>query len=151
MTKTSPGLHLYRGYVFEHLGATAGALDPVLTWRTRQAASHAEGRHLTTVRQNRCRHLLERTHATHGAVAAAMIAVAARSGADREVFESHRQAEFKHFRVGQARVGHVRLHDARAVEVRPGPRAASDRLIILVAVVTEGEVIHRALARRHHA
>ncbi len=33
---------------------------------------------------------------------------------------------------------------------RPGAGAAGDRLIILVPVVAEGEVVHRALRRRHH-
>jgi hypothetical protein len=39
----------------------------------------------------------------------------------------------------------MRLHTARAVVARPGAGAAGDRLVILIALVTESEVVHRAL------
>ncbi len=84
---------------------------------------------------------------------------AARAGADRVALQPHREAELEHLGVGQARVGHVGLHDAVPSKppTRPsasnaaGARAAGDRLVVLVARVAEGEVVHRALAGRHHA
>ena len=45
----------------------------------------------------------------------------------------------------------MRVHGAAAVPVRAGPGAAAERLVVLVAVVAEGEVVHRALARRGRA
>ena len=53
--------------------------------------------------------------------------------ADVEILEHHRIAEFQNFRIGQPRVGHVRVHGVGAVEAGPGRRAGADRLVILVA------------------
>ena len=63
----------------------------------------------------------------------------------------HREARLQHFRVGQPRIGHMGLHRARPVEIRAGPGAARDRLIILMRRVAEGEIVHRPLARRQRA
>ncbi len=43
------------------------------------------------------------------------------------------------------------LHHVGAVEAGAGPRAASDRLVVLVAVVAEREIVHGALRGREHA
>ena len=43
------------------------------------------------------------------------------------------------------------LHDRRAVKARPRAGAARDRLVVLVGLVAEGEVVHRALAGCHEA
>ena len=59
---------------------------------------------------------LEEAHAPHAAVAAVPASGAARAGADLVAVQPHREAELEHLGVGQARVGHVRLHDAGAVE-----------------------------------
>ena len=45
----------------------------------------------------------------------------------------------------------MRLHHAGAIEPLPGPRAAGNRLVILVARIAKCEVVHGALAGRHHA
>ena len=75
----------------------------------------------------------------------------ARASANRELVEPHRQPRFQNLRVGEAAVGHVRLHRAGAVMVRPGSRPAGDRLVILVPLVAEGEVVHRPLTWREPA
>ncbi len=76
---------------------------------------------------------------------------AAAAAADRERLEAHRKAPLEHLRIGQPRIGHVRLHRARAVEIGTGARAARDRLVVLVPGVAEREVVHRALRGREHA
>ena len=84
----------------------------------------------------------------HHAVAALVRPCSARAAADRELLQPHRKPRFQDLGIGQPAVGHVRLHRARPVMVRPGARPAGDRLIILVPLVAEGEVVHRSLARR---
>ena len=66
------------------------------------------------------------------------------------------EAEFEDLRIGQARIGHVGVDRVGAVEAgavaeHAGRRARADRLVILVAVVAEGEVVHRALRRGERA
>jgi hypothetical protein len=51
---------------------------------------------------------------------------------DGVAVQPHREAELQHLGVGQARVGHVRLHHAGAVEAGAGAGAARDRLVVLV-------------------
>ena len=70
--------------------------------------------------------------------------------ADVEILEQHGEAQFQHFRVGEARIGHVgvdarRAGKAAAVVHAAGRRAGADRLVILVLFVAEGQVVHRAL------
>ena len=45
----------------------------------------------------------------------------------------------------------MRLHGIGAVEIRAGPRAAADGLVVLMLVIAEREVVHGALAGREHA
>ena len=87
----------------------------------------------------------------HHAVAAAPHTIAARSRPHAEPFQQHREPVLEDLRIGQPAVGHVRLH--RAGPVRRGARArpAGDRLVILMAVVAEREIVHRALRSRQHA
>ena len=81
-------------------------------------------------------------------VPAALAAAAARAVPDPEAFEPHREAPLEHLGIGQPGVRHVRLHHVGAVEVRAGAGAPCDGLIVLVALVAEGEVVHGALRRR---
>ena len=112
------------------------------------AAGDAARRHTPAVGENVGAHRLEEGHRADHAVAAAVRALPARAAADRELVEPHRQPRLEDFRIGQAAVGHVRLHRARPVMIGPGARTAGDRLVILVALVAEGEIVHRPLARR---
>src|SRR4051812_8551797 len=57
-------------------------------------------------------------------VPAAPLPRAAAAVADRIAFQPHREAELQDLRIGQARVGHIGLHDTGAVEARPGAGAA---------------------------
>ena len=81
----------------------------------------------------------------------AMRALAARAAADREPLQPHREPRLQNLGIGQAAVGHVGLHRARPVMVGTGARSAGDRLVILVARIAEGEIVHRPLARRQPA
>ena len=54
------------------------------------------------------------------AVTATMRARATTTWANGERFEENRESPFEHFGIGEPRVRHVRLHDARAVEGRSG-------------------------------
>src|SRR5918999_2933531 len=78
-------------------------------------------------------------------------AATARAGPDREALQQHREAPFQHFGVGEAGIGHVRVDATGAVETLARARAAADGFVILVRVIAEGEVVHRALRRTHHA
>ena len=61
------------------------------------------------------------------------------------------KAPLEDLRIGQARVGHVRVDGAAAVVPGAGASSAADGLVILHLVIAEGEVVHRALRRGHHA
>ena len=52
----------------------------------------------------------------------------------------------QHLGIGDPRVRHVGVDGARAVEARPGPGAAADRLVVAEALVAEEQVVHRPLA-----
>src|SRR5690349_628348 len=67
---------------------------------------------------------------------------------NREAFEDHRVTGLQYFGVGQPAVGHMSLDRARSVKSRARPGPASDRLIILMLVAAEGEIVHRSLAWR---
>ena len=77
-----------------------------------------------------------------------MSALSAGTGTDRELIQAHRQSDFQNLRIGQPTVGHVGLHRASPVMVGPGARTARNRLIILVPLVAECEIVHRPLAGR---
>ena len=116
ITNTSPGLHLRRADVVERFDPAVGAFDVVDARRAGQPAGQAEGAVVPAVAQDRGLHRLEEAHAAHAAVAATPAAGAARAGANGITVQPHRKAELQHLRVGEARIGHVRLHDAGAVE-----------------------------------
>ena len=102
--------------------------------------------------EDRRGHRLEEAHAPDRAVAAAPLAAPPLPRRIAKLLEQHREAPFQHLGVGEARVGHVRVH-ATSVPSKPfaRARAAADGFVILVAVVAEGEVVHRALRGAHHA
>ena len=74
-----------------------------------------------------------------------MPAGAAAASPDAIRVEAYGKAPLEHFGIGEPRIRHVRLDHARAVEVRPRAGTAGDRLVVLVALVAEGEIVHRAL------
>ena len=72
--------------------------------------------------------------------------------ADGERFEEHRNAPLEDLGVGGQRVGHVGVDGVGALVVGSGAGAAADGFVVLVgALVAEGEVVHGALAGRHDA
>ena len=85
------------------------------------------------------------THEAHHPVPAAVSALAAAAPAHGEGLQPHREAPLEHLGIGEAGVGHVRVHGARAVVARAGPGAAAQGLVILVALVAVKHVVHRAL------
>src|SRR5438270_7592868 len=132
------------------LGVTSvGAQHVISSTLARFAAPHAVRRHEPVAGQDRRGHRLEEAHAPDGTVAAAPAAAAARAGSDFKALEAHRKAPLEHFRIGEPRVRHVRLHHIRAVVARTRARAAADRLVVLIAVVAVREIVHRALRRGH--
>ena len=76
-------------------------------------------------------------------------ALAAGVFSDVEVFQQHRETGFQNFRVGQARIGHVGVHGIGTVETGTGGRAGADGFVILIFVIAEGQIIHRALRCGH--
>jgi hypothetical protein len=78
----------------------------------------------------RALHPFEEADGAADAVAGAPFALAAGTGADVEILQYHRITEFEHFRVGEPRVGHVRMHGVGAVEAGTGRRARADRFVI---------------------
>ncbi len=154
-------LHFCAGASGQRLDAAVRTLDLVDAHGARGAARHAEGGHAAAIGENARGHRLEKTDASHPAVAAAPAPGAARTGADGEALHPDGIAPFQHFGVGQAGVGHMRLHHGGTVEAagllalsiehasRAG--AARDGLVILMLRVAEGEVVHGALARGLHA
>src|SRR3954469_11141152 len=134
------------------LGATSvTAQYVIISCGAGLAARHAVRAHQAMARENRRGHRLEKAHAAHRAVPAAPVAAAARSGADLEALEAHREAPLEHLGISEARIGHVRLHHVGTVEVRSGARAARNGLVVLVALIPEREIVHGALRGREHA
>jgi hypothetical protein len=68
-----------------------------------------------------------------------------------EFLEQNRKARLKHLRIGQARIGHMSMDGAGAMEINPCARAAANRFVILVQTIAEGKIVHRPLRRREHA
>src|SRR5215470_8133962 len=126
-------------------------LDPVPADRARLAARGTERRHAPMLREHHGRHRLEESHTALSAVAAAMPSGTTAAAADAVLLEPHGEAPFEHLRVRQPRIGHVRLHDAGSVEIGPRAGSAGNCLVILVAGVAEGEVVHRALRSSEHS
>ncbi len=151
MTNTSPGLHRDRARRAEFLAlpsARSTQLRPTAPGPPPATPNGATRRWLASIAAvigSR-----KRTRRSR-AVAAAMPPAPPLPLPDRERLEPHRKAPFEHLGIGEPRIGHVRLHDARAVEVRTGAGAARDRLVVLVRVVAEREVVHRPLRGRQHA
>ena len=86
------------------------------------------------------------------------LAVAAMAGAEgppsRGEWRRFRPAPasaIQSLRSGETTVGHMRVDGARAVEIGTGAGAAANGLVILGRFVAEGEIVHRALRRRHLA
>src|SRR5947208_762244 len=96
-------------------------------------------------------HVLEKTHATHRAVAAAPPAFTAAAAPYRKVFQQNRKTPFEYLGIGKPRIGHVRMHRIRAVESVAGARAPTDRFVVLIAVIAERKVVHSALRGAHYA
>jgi hypothetical protein len=63
-----------------------------------------------------------------------------------EILQHHRIAELEHLGIGQARIGHVRLH-----RVRPRKACTCRRAGALILGVAEVEIVHRALGGRKRA
>ncbi len=139
---------VHRGHF---VAAAIGPLDPVAPARAGGTARDPVGRHDAVVREDDDLHVLEKADAAQGARTAGVTPGAAAAVADSETLQQHRIAPFQDFGVGEARIGHMRVHRGRAVEVGPGAGAAADRLVVLVTGVAEGDVVHRALACRLHA
>src|SRR6266849_9627532 len=127
----------------ELLVRPVGPLDPVAADRAGRATRHPVGRHAAVTGENGSGHRLAEANAADNSIAAAMPADAAGATTDGETVDEDGKAPFQHLGIGEARVGHVRVDGVSAVEIRTGARAAADRLVILVALVAESEVVHR--------
>src|SRR5205814_1258056 len=90
---------------------------------------------------------LQEAHAARGAVAAVPAATTAAAAPDLVRVDAHRVAPLEDPGVGEARIGHVRLHRVGAVETLARAGAAGDGLGVLVALVADGDLHadHRAV------
>src|SRR5436853_424182 len=127
--------HLGLGERSELVAPASGSDHIVAPRQAGLASRQAVRAHQATAREDRCSHRLEKPDAPHRAVAAAPASLSARCVADRKALEQHREAPLQYFGIGEARIGHVRLHDVGAVEARLGAGAAGERLVVLVALV----------------
>ena len=103
------------------------------------------------VGQHRELHLLQEPDAAQGAVATPPASGPAAAAIHPEALQHHRIAPLQDLRIGQASIGHVGVHRGGAVVTGTGPRPAADRLVVLVAVVAEQDVVHRPLALRRYS
>ena len=101
--------------------------------------------------EDRQRHGREKRQLADGAVAPPEAPRPPRAAADREALHAHRKPVLEDLRVGHARVGHVTVHGARAVEAGAGAAAAADRLVVAEPPVAEQDVVHRPLAAGREA
>src|SRR5215467_1898153 len=78
------------------------------------AAGKAERTHATVARQNGAIHLLQEANGAAHPVARIPAAAPARTFADVEILEHDGIAKLEHLRIGQSRVGHMRVHGVGA-------------------------------------
>src|SRR5215471_16438367 len=91
---------------------------PVFAGLTGFASGKTKGPYAPVAGQDRVFHLLEKADGAADAAACMPLAAPARTDADMKVFEHHRIAKLQDLRIGQARIGHVRVHGVGAVEAR---------------------------------
>ena len=145
----------------EQLHAAIGTHHLVNAGRSGLAAIHAKRATVAAIGEDAGRHWRKKADAAHPAVAPRPAAATARVGTNGKAVQPHRKTELQNLRVGQPGIGHVGLHHACAAKAAyQGPRivehaarttAARNGFVILVAGVAEREVVHGALAGRHHA
>src|SRR5262249_146165 len=85
---------------------------------------------------------LQEANGTAYAVARIPAAAPARTFADVEILEHDGIAKLEHLRIGQSRVGHVRMHGVGARKAGTCRRARANRLVILVLAVSEMEIVN---------
>src|SRR5947209_12023829 len=89
---------------------------------------------------------LERLELTDHPVSAAMLPLASRAPPEGVLDGADRELELERFDRRVQRVAHRHVHRARAIRIRTRPLASADRLVVDDLLVTQGEVVHRALA-----
>ena len=120
--------------------------DAVVAGGAVLSTGEAVGRHLAVAGYDVGGHGLQKAHPANGAVATVAAAGAAGALAYGKGFQHHREMPFEHFRIGEARVGHVGVHRVGAVLKGRGTGAATDGFVILMDVVAPDKVVHRALS-----
>src|SRR5512139_1470760 len=138
------GPDLHRVSPADLLDGAVGALDPLATEGSGLAAGHAVRRDPAMAAEQGERHRREETQPASPTTAAAVPARPTAAAPDLVALEPHGEAPLENLGVGQPGVRHVRLHDVGAVEAWPGAGAAGHGLVVLVTVVAEGQVVHRA-------
>src|SRR5262249_48804963 len=103
------------------------------------AAGETERTHAAVARENRAVHLFEKANGAADAIPGIPAAAPARAFADMKILEHDGVAKLEHLRVGQARVGHMRVHGVGAGKAGAGRRPRAYRLVVLVFVVAEIE------------
>ena len=151
MTNTSPGSTCTESQPRIGGHRAVGVLDPVPAERARLAAGQAERRDAAVPGQRADGHRLAEPQPPDTAVAAVPAAPAAAARPDPVGLHQHRVAPLEHLGVGEPGVGHLGLHHVGAVEAVARARAAGHRLVVLVPLVAERHVVHRARTLRHHA
>ena len=68
-----------------------------------------------------------------------------------ETFDQYRKSFFEYFRIGESRIGHVRLDRVASGKAGTGAAAAADGFVVLRCIVAEAEIVHRTLRRGQHA
>jgi hypothetical protein len=128
------------------LHAAISPLDPVAADSARETSGHTVGRHPAVAGQDADGDRFPEAEPPYGTVTAVPAARAAAASSDGELLHEHRMAPLQDLRVGQPGVGHVGLHHGHPVESVARAGAGGDRLVVLVAFVAEGDVVHRARA-----
>src|SRR5919204_1105083 len=93
---------------------------------------------------------LEHAELADDAVAAAMLAVAARAEAQAVPLDQQRVLELERLHGCRERVRHRDVDTARTVGVGTGSLPAADRLVVGEPVVSERDVVHRPLSLGRH-
>ena len=127
------------------------SFDPVAAGQARLATREPVGSKLASLGQQSDGHRCREPVAAHQTIPTPVPSRAPRAPAQGELDHVHRMAHLQHFRIRNARVGHVAVNARSPVEIRPGPSAASDGLVVAKALVAKGDVVHGALAGRHQS
>src|SRR5918999_2694656 len=132
------------------LGWNLLAVQQVAPWYPGESASDSLRREPAPLTHHGEAARLEHPHLAHHAVPAAQLPTAARAAPEPLALDPQRVRELERLDRGREGVRHRHVHGVLAVGAPARALPAADRLVVREPVVSERDVVHRALALSGH-